>query len=270
MSFIQIKDLTLNIKKRKLLDNISLCVESGERVALVGANGAGKTTLLRCLLGLLPYNKGTIQLDNTPLPSLSRKDLAQAISYVPQQLSTSIPYTVIEFVTMSRYAHAQGIIPQDHEGYQIARKTMEKTKILHLENQVMSTLSGGELQKVNLTAALCQSTPILLLDEPANHLDPAQQVSIQKILSGVDATSITVTHDLHWAASDFDRIIGMSEGKIILDAAPAKFMTSENLHLIFGGTWDIFPHPKTGAPIILPVATSSGRLATPHSAPSPQ
>ena len=192
------------------------------------------------------------------LAELNRQEIARMIGYVPQQLADDIPFTVLEFIVMSRYAHAQsgGLIPKDPQGDRIAKQSTERTGIQHLENQSMSTLSGGERQKVNIAAALAQQTPILVLDEPSSHLDPKQRESIQQLLGEIGrkskTTILAVTHDLNWAAMDFDRIIGMSHGRVIADDTPSAFMTSENLHRIFDAHWTVQPHPESGHPIVLP------------------
>ncbi|BDS08080.1 ferrichrome ABC transporter ATP-binding protein [Oceaniferula spumae] len=253
---IEASDVSLHAGKHCLLAGVSLRANAGERIAIVGANGAGKTTLLRCLLGLATPDSGSICLEGKPATSFKRQDLARMISYVPQQLGSDIPFTVREFVLMSRYTHASGIIPVDHEGHEIARETMRRIGIDHLADRTFATLSGGERQKASIAAALCQHTPVIVLDEPAAHLDPKQRETIQSLLSTIgrksNTTVITVTHDLNWAAMDFDRMVGMKDGRIVLDAAPNKFMSTENLEQIFDATWDIQPHPQSGCPMIIP------------------
>jgi len=266
MNSIHVQNLSFRIGKRLLLDDVSLHADTGERIAIVGPNGAGKTTLLRCLLGFIYGESGVIKLNENPLTQLSRQEIARMIGYVPQQLDHDIPFTVLEFIMMSRYAHAQsgGLIPKDPDGDQIARQATERTGIQHLENQSMSTLSGGERQKVNIAAALAQQTPILVLDEPSSHLDPKQRESIQQLLGEIGrkskTTILAVTHDLNWAAMDFDRIIGMSDGRVIADAPPVEFMTSDILHQIFNAHWTVQPHPESGLPMILPTHHSPGLI----------
>ncbi len=263
MNSIHLQNLSFSIGAKRLLDNVSISVDQGERVVIVGPNGAGKTTLLRCLLGFITKTEGSVTLQEKPLPELSRQEIARMIGYVPQQLESDIPFTVLEFIMMSRYANAQvgGILPKDPDGESIAKQATERTGIQHLENQSMSTLSGGERQKVNIAAALAQQTPILVLDEPSAHLDPKQRESIQQLLGEIGrksgTTIITVTHDLNWAAMDFDRIIGMSHGRVITDAPPAEFMTTENLLQIFDAHWTVQTHPESGHPFILPTQHSS-------------
>lgn len=258
MTTIELQNLSLRTGNKQLLDSVSLTIQQGERVAIVGPNGAGKTTLLRCLLGFVSQMEGTVTLQGHPLTTLGRKEIARMIGYVPQQLGHDIPFTVREFITMSRYAHATHgtITPKDPESETIATQSMEHVGISHLAHQTMSTLSGGERQKANIAAALARQTPILVLDEPSAHLDPKQRESVQQLLGSLgknrDLTLLCVTHDLNWAAMDFDRIIGMSGGKIIADAPPSAFLTTENLERIFNARWAVQTHPESGHPYLLP------------------
>lgn len=256
-STISVENLSYRAKGKLLLRDISLSIPAGERVAIVGANGAGKTTLIRSLLGLIPTEKSSIKLSGEAISSYSRSDIAKLISYVPQQLPENIPFSVIEFIMMSRYARNVGQLTtssNDPQGESIAMGIIQSLNIEHLTHQAIATLSGGEKQKVNIAAALTQQAPIIILDEPTAHLDPKQRESIQQLLHNLsrETTLITVTHDLNWASLHFDRILGMLKGAIAIDTTSAAFTTAENLQRVFDTTWQIEPHPETGKPMVLP------------------
>jgi len=255
---IEVNQLSLSKGGQLLLDALNFQIQDGERIAIVGANGAGKTTLLRCLLGLLQPDTGKINIQGKNITQLARHTVARSIAYVPQLLNTEIPFSVQDFVLMSRYSHlgsGSRLLPKDNDGLAIAQTMMKRAGIDHFANRSLATLSGGERQKASIAAALTQQTPILFLDEPAAHLDPKQQDSIKNLLAEIhqseNHTILTVTHDLNWAAADFDRIIGMKKGKLVCDSKPADFMTTENLAEIFEAQWEIHPHPKTGKPIVI-------------------
>ncbi|MBK1832082.1 ABC transporter ATP-binding protein [Verrucomicrobiaceae bacterium R5-34] len=259
MPALDIHQLSLTIGAQRLLTEVSCSIRSGERVAIVGANGAGKTSLLRCLLGLINPDQGEVRIQGETTTSLTRAQIAQKIAYVPQGLGGDIPFSVQDFILMSRYSHAAigpGILPHDHDGRQIAKDMMQRAGVDHLAQRSLNTLSGGERQKVNIAAALTQQSPILLLDEPAAHLDPKQRESIQELLGdigqGEKRTIVSVTHDLNWAAMDFDRIIGMKNGEVLHDATPNDFITTETLEEIFDSRWSVQPHPESGAPMVVP------------------
>ena len=261
---IQASDLNLRIGSTQLLDDASLAISTGERVAIVGPNGAGKTTLIRCLLGLTQPDSGHIEINGRALAELSHTELARQVSYVPQQLAERISFTAMEFISMSRYAYGggggrgggAGFKQADEEGMEATEQAIELTGIGHLRHQALSTMSGGERQKVSIAAALAQQTPTLILDEPSAHLDPKQRDIIHSLLAKItreqNISLIVITHDLNWASADFDRIIGMKAGQTMVDAQADAFMKKEALMEIFDADWLLHPHPESGRPMVLP------------------
>ena len=257
---IQASDLNLRIGSTQLLDDASLAISTGERLAIVGPNGAGKTTLIRCLLGLTQPDSGSIKINGRPLAELSHTELARQVSYVPQQLAERISFTAMEFISMSRYAYGGGggggFKQADQEGMEATEQAIELTGIDHLRHQALSTMSGGERQKVSIAAALAQQTPTLILDEPSAHLDPKQRDIIHGLLAKItreqNISLIVITHDLNWASADFDRIIGMKAGQTMVDAQADAFMQKQTLMDIFDADWLLHPHPESGRPMVLP------------------
>ena len=261
---IQASDLNLRIGSTQLLDDASLAISTGERVAIVGPNGAGKTTLIRCLLGLTQPDSGHIEINGRALAELSHTELARQVSYVPQQLAERISFTAMEFISMSRYAYGggggrgggAGFKQADEEGMEATEQAIELTGIGHLRHQALSTMSGGERQKVSIAAALAQQTPTLILDEPSAHLDPKQRDIIHGLLAKItreqNISLIVITHDLNWASADFDRIIGMKAGQTMVDAQAHAFMKKQTLMDIFDADWLLHPHPESGRPMVLP------------------
>ena len=262
---IQASDLNLRIGSTQLLDDACLAISTGERLAIVGPNGAGKTTLIRCLLGLTQPDSGRIEINSRPLAELSHTELARQVSYVPQQLAERISFTAMEFISMSRYAYGggrggggrgAGFKQADKEGMEATEQAIELTGIGHLRHQALSTMSGGERQKVSIAAALAQQTPTLILDEPSAHLDPKQRDIIHDLLAKItreqNISLIVITHDLNWASADFDRIIGMKAGQTMVDAQAGAFMQKQTLIDIFDADWLLHPHPESGRPMVLP------------------
>jgi len=256
LSSIEICDLSLRIGKSTLLDKVVLQVKPGEMVALVGANGAGKTTMLKCLLGLMKPGSGSISVNGKLTSDYSRPELARQLAYVPQLLEASVPFTVLDFVMMGRYAYEDGFTFGDDDGEKVARRALERINMSHFSHRTILTLSGGERQKICIAAALAQQSPILILDEPSAHLDPRQREEVHMILSEIAASDnlsiLTVTHDLNWAAMEYDYIYGMSEGQIKVEGTPDEVMTRENLNTIFGVDFSLMTHPEIGKPMIVP------------------
>jgi len=253
---ISIQDLSLSIGKSCLLDNVSLEVEAGSMVAIIGSNGAGKTTLLKCLLGLMKPDSGTLKVNGKLTSQYSRPELARELAYVPQLLEASVPFTVLDFVMMGRYAHEGGFSSGDEDGLRVAKNALKRIEMSHFESRTIQTLSGGERQKICIAAALAQESPILILDEPSAHLDPRQREEVHSILSEIAQTDqltiLTVTHDLNWAAMEYDYIYGMSQGRVLVEGSTEEVITQEDLHKVFGVCFTLIPHPETGKPMVIP------------------
>jgi len=259
---IEICDLSLRIGKTTLMDQVSLQVRPGEMVAVVGPNGAGKTTMLKCLLGLMKADSGSISVNGKAISAYARPELARQLAYVPQLLEASVPFTVLDFVMMGRYAHEDGFAFGDDEGADVARQALEKTNMSHFSDRTIQTLSGGERQKICIAAAIAQQAPILILDEPSAHLDPRQREEVHRILSEIAKTDqlsiLTVTHDLNWASMEYDYIYGMNQGRVVVKGAPDAVMTQEHLHTIFGVDFSLMNHPDGGKPMVMPSIRTGG------------
>jgi iron complex transport system ATP-binding protein len=163
---------------------------------------------------------------------------------------------------MSRYAYGGGrgagggFKQTDEEGLEATEQAIELTGVSHLRHQALSTMSGGERQKVSIAAALAQQTPTLILDEPSAHLDPKQRDIIHDLLAKItreqNISLIVITHDLNWASAEFDRIIGMKAGQTMVDTQADAFMQKQTLMDIFDADWLLHPHPESGRPMVLP------------------
>ncbi|MDR2366561.1 MAG: ABC transporter ATP-binding protein [Deltaproteobacteria bacterium] len=191
------------IDKANILRDISFAVRRGEFLSIVGPNGAGKSTLLKCLLRLHQggRSEGTITVAGRDLGSYGQRQLAKAISYVPQPGGWIPPFTVREFAKLSRFPHAStvaGLSPSDELAVDQA---LESVGMTGMANRNLKTMSGGERQKAYLAAALAQGAGIMLLDEPAASLDPrhASELAalLEKLNRGQGLTVVMVTHDLN-------------------------------------------------------------------------
>ena len=261
---VEVRNVSKHFGDFAALDDVSFNISPGSIVGLIGPNGAGKTTLIRCLLGLTQPDSGRIEINSRALAELSHTELARQVSYVPQQLAERISFTAMEFISMSRYAYGggggrgarAGFKQADEEGMEATEQAIELTGIGHLRHQALSTMSGGERQKVSIAAALAQQTPTLILDEPSAHLDPKQRDIIHGLLAKItreqNISLIVITHDLNWASADFDRIIGMKAGQTMVDAQADAFMKKQTLMDIFDADWLLHPHPESGRPMVLP------------------
>jgi len=172
---IQIHNLSFAYSVRDVLKDITLSVEQGQLLAVLGPNGVGKTTLFRCILGLQPHYKGEIFIDGVDAHTLSARELAHRIAYIPQTHGMAFGYSVQDMVLMGTTHNVSSMsVPRQKELEQ-ANAALEKLGISHLSYQNFAKLSGGEQQLVLIARALAQNAKTLLMDEPTASLDYGNQ-----------------------------------------------------------------------------------------------
>lgn len=253
---LSISQLTVQRKHNVLLNGISFDVSAGEYVAVIGPNGAGKSTLLKCLDRILTHWTGRITLDGAPIRSLARKELSRRIAYVQQAVMKDFSFTVRQLVEMGRYPHLKPLSPLSDEDQRIADDAMETMNVAHLADRYADTLSGGEMQKVQIAAALAQQTDILLLDEPTAYLDYKHQSEIGRLLRTLNQqhgkTIIEVTHDVNRAVLDATHVVALSAGAVIFDGHPQYLMEPQHLQSIFGIDFQLVNHPSLPLKLVVP------------------
>ena len=207
---IQFQNVVKNFRRARVLDGISLDIELGERVALIGSNGAGKTTLIRCLLGEYTHH-GTVTIDGLD-PRGNRTAVLGAIGFVPQ-LPPPLKMPVGQLIDFS--AALCGTDPQRIHG--IARRLgLEVEGIL---SRQFVRLSGGMKQKLLIAIALGREAKVLVMDEPAANLDPEARKIFFDLLAERqnEATMLISSHRLDEVSALVNRVIEMDMGKVVLD-----------------------------------------------------
>jgi iron complex transport system ATP-binding protein len=230
--------VTVAYGERIIVNDASLSLRAGERVALVGPNGAGKSTLLRVLTGVLEPRRGSVSLGGEPIRTLDRKRIARSIAVVPELAQLPFAMTVREVVGLGRLPHdppLSGPRPADEHAVDAA---IERVGVAHLADRDARRLSMGERQLVFVAIALAQAAPILVLDEPTAHLDIRHQVDVMQLLVDLNerdgATIIAVLHDLALAANFFPRVALMRAGRIVADGPPADTLDAGHIRGVFG------------------------------------
>jgi iron complex transport system ATP-binding protein len=197
--------LTLQIGERILLDDLNWQIEAGQFWCVIGRNGAGKSTLLRTLAGLRAIDAGSVAIKGRPLADWPLDALARMRAYLPQSRSDAFSYRVIDAVLTARHPYQADRYWENSDDHQIAYGALQAMDIIDLAERDLRTLSGGERQRVAIAALLAQNTPLLLLDEPANALDLAHQVSVMSLLARLcldqGKVAVMVGHDLNLAHS---------------------------------------------------------------------
>ncbi len=180
---LSVKDLCFSYGERPALSGVSLEAGKGEVLCVMGPNGSGKSTLIDCVMGLHPGYGGSISLEGKDIRRCSRREIARQVAYVPQNHSPTFPYTVREVVMMGRTAYLSAFGTPSDGGEELCEHAMRRVGILDLADKPYNTISGGELRLVILARALCQDTPLILMDEPTAHLDYRNELVFLEIVS---------------------------------------------------------------------------------------
>ena len=204
-AMLSTKNVKLQMGTRLLLDDLNWQIEAGQFWCVIGRNGAGKSTLLRTLAGLRAIDAGSVAIKGRPLSDWPLDALARMRAYLPQSRSDAFGYRVIDAVLTARHPYQADRYWENSDDHQIACAALQAMDITDLAERDLRTLSGGERQRVAIAALLAQNTPLLLLDEPANALDLAHQVSVMSLLArqclDQGKVAVMVGHDLNLAHS---------------------------------------------------------------------
>jgi len=269
---VDVRDLRLEIKGRRILDVPSLIVRHGERVALIGPNGAGKSSLLKALGGFASASQGRIAVLGRDVTGVGSKAMSAAqwralraeIGQVMQGLHLVARLSALENVVLGALARP-GAMPLWRSWLRCypesllreARQALSDLGLEHRMDTRADRLSGGERQKVSLARLRLQRPKLLLADEPTSALDPAaaQQACDALLALAADATLLTVVHDTELLPCLADRVIGLKEGRLVFDA-PLKTLSPDLLKNLYetGDPADgCHSNPRTNLPLALPL-----------------
>jgi len=253
---LDVRKLSVSIASKPLLSSISFQLEQGDYLCILGPNGAGKSTLLKALMGIIQTKEGVINLNQQSLSELSQKELARQVSYVPQAHGQQLNFNVIDFIKMARYAYHSAFSDWSSDDQQALEHAASVTNTEDFLHRQMETLSGGEAQRVMIAAALCQQTPLLLLDEPTSFLDPHHQVEVHQLIQNLNQqhniSIIEVSHDLNHAAQHSKHILALKQGKNIWHGPSSELLETSRLQALYEQQFVFTTHPQTGAVVALP------------------
>jgi iron complex transport system ATP-binding protein len=234
---LALENVSLAQGARAVLVDASLALAFGEVLVLAGRNGAGKTTLLRVATGIAAPSAGSVRLEGRALAELPRREIARTLALVPQDTSVPFPFTVEEIVLLGRAPHLSALGFESREDRRIAGACMERLGIGALAQRSIQELSGGERQLAMIARALAQTPRILLLDEPAAHLDLAHRLALEELLRSLareGRAALLVSHDLAGAARVADRIALLAGGRVLACGAPRDVLRAESMREAFG------------------------------------
>lgn len=230
---IQVKNLSIRLGKRQILNSVSLQAREGCFTGLIGPNGSGKSTLLKCIYRVLQPDSGQILLGGRELWGMSVRDSAKALAVLAQNSDLPFDFSVEKMVLMGRYPHKNALESDSALDYEWVEKALRLVDLLDYRERMFSTLSGGEKQRVLLARALAQDTPILILDEPTNHLDIKFQLQVMSLCHQMKKTVISAVHDLNIAAQFCDQVFALKGGSMVADGSPDELFTSSFIRELY-------------------------------------
>jgi iron complex transport system ATP-binding protein len=216
------------------VNDVSVAIDHGALVGILGPNGSGKTTLLKLLAGILTPRSGTVTLDGRDVSTMPTRERARRIAVVPQETHLAFDYTVIEIALMGRYPHLGPFEVEGPRDLAAAEAGLEATGTGRLASRMFQHLSGGEKQRVIIASALAQldddeSSRVLFLDEPTASLDLKYQLEVAALVRRLhDQQHVTIvlsTHDLRFAASVCTEVVLLSAGRVLAHGAPREVLT---------------------------------------------
>jgi iron complex transport system ATP-binding protein len=249
------ENLHLAYGKRDVLHGISLHLQLGNLIGLIGPNGSGKTTLIRCLSGVLALSAGSIKLEGKNLDAFSDQERARKIAVIAQSAQLPPAFTVFECVALGRTPHLSWLGKMGERDIDIVQRAMQLSDINELSDRRISELSGGEQQRVLLARALAQDCPVLLFDEPTAHLDLHHQVSLlglaRKLAHEKNLAVLVATHDLNMASLYADILMLIVDGRIQASGLPHEVLTKERLENAYQVPLQVHPNPQNGNPWVV-------------------
>ncbi len=231
-------DLTVSIADKSVCRGLNLAIERGQCWGILGRNGIGKTTLLHTLAGLHAPDAGAIYLEEQPLTHLSRRHIAQSIGVLFQHSEDPFPSTVLETALVGRHPYLNAWDWESEEDQTLARQALATVGMDGMASRQAGTLSGGERQRLAIATLLTQDSQLLLLDEPANHLDLHHQITILDLLVRQTRERgkalLIIGHDLNLTARYCDHALMLfGEGETTQGKLP-QILTEENLARLYG------------------------------------
>ena len=234
---IEVKDLCFSYGEREVLHGVSFKAEDGEFLSILGPNGVGKSTLFRCVLCLLRDYTGSITVEGRDAKTLSIREAAKLIAYIPQSSHPAFNYSVRDIVLMGTTSGLGTFSTPRKEDVRRVDEALEKIGISHLADRCFHRISGGERQLALIARALVQRSPVLMLDEPTASLDFGNQLLVltqARELASEGYTVIQTTHNPEQSFMFSDRILAICGGEVLTEGRPRDVLTPDMMRRLYG------------------------------------
>lgn len=253
---LECRGVSFSYGERRILDSVSFDLRKGEFLSVLGPNGVGKSTLFRCILGRLTDFSGEILSEGADVRTLSRKEAARRIAYIPQIHQPTFEYSVLDTVLMGTTRQLSSPFSQPKkEQIDIAMAALERLNIAKLADRSFAQLSGGEQQMVLVARALAQRSDVLIMDEPTSALDYGNQLRILELVRELADEGYAVllsTHNPQHALTYATRILALCGGRVAALGAPETALTPQLVRTLYGVDVE-FEETKSGR-VIAPKA----------------
>lgn len=231
---LEVRAIAFDYPSRTILNGVTIQVQPQQFVGIIGCNGCGKSTLLKIIYRVLQAKQGEVFYKGVNIKAYSLKEMARKIAVVGQFNETLFDTTVLDVVLMGRIPFKSRWQAFDETDYQLARTSLEKVDMLAYQDKSLSTLSGGEKQRIFLARALTQQPELIILDEPTNHLDIRFQLEILRIVKSLHIGVLATMHDLSLIANFCDYVYALKDTQVYDAGNPKAVLTPEQIHVIFG------------------------------------
>lgn len=234
---LQATELAFGYGRAKIGQGVTLSVDHGEVLCLLGPNGCGKTTLFKTLLGLLPRQGGGLELNGKDISTFSRSQFARHIAYVPQATGAYFPFSVFDVVLMGRASRIDTFASPTMADRAITQEALAALGIGHLAARPFTDISGGEKQMTLIARALAQEPELIVMDEPTASLDFGNQARVLSRISSFAASGMAVvisTHDPSHAFACASRVALMQSGALVAIGRPEDVLTPQSLQALYG------------------------------------
>jgi len=239
---------------RDALRDVSLAVEAGRCLFVLGANGSGKTTLLDCLSGVRVPASGRVTIDGVHLTEMSPRDRARRVGVVPQLHEPVFSYTVGQAVLMGRAPHLGPFARPGPDDWDVVVRALDDVGVDELRDRPYTGISGGERQLVLIARGLAQGAGFLLMDEPAAHLDPQHQHDIFRVvrqLADEGRSFVVTSHHPNNALLYADEVVFLADGRSAGSGPPEAVIDEANLEATYGMAFEVV-RGENGARAVLP------------------
>ena len=250
---LEVNNLSFSIKDKKILQDVSFCVQQKKIYSIIGPNGSGKTTLLRMITRNLKPSTGLVRLYGKNIHKMTSKEVSRSMAFLTQNHSGKSDVDIRQLVSYGRFSHREWWKRNEQEDLEIIEECIQKTGLNDLADRKLPTLSGGEQQRAWIAMALAQKPKILILDEPTTFLDVSHQLEILELIASLndndDITVLMVLHDINHAARFSDELVIIKEGMLFAHGNPWDMLTPENLSEVFRIKAEISLDSETNKPI---------------------